>query len=76
MQPPQPGMHADADLDQAHIGFGMGLDGVAVQQDLAAAAERHARRRADDGEGRVFQRPVDLLALLDQLLDLRPQARC
>ena len=56
LQPPQAGHDADAGLDQAHVGLGMGLDGGAVQQDLAAAAERHARRRADDREGRVFQR--------------------
>ena len=66
------GDQADADLDQAHVGFGMRLDVVAVQQDLAAAAERHPRRRADHRERRVLERLVDLLAPLDDLLDLGP----
>jgi hypothetical protein len=48
------------------------LHGIAVQQDLAAAAERHAGGRADDRERRVFQRLVDLLAARDELLDLAP----
>ena len=45
------GHDADADLDEAHVGLGVGLDGGAVEQDLAAAAERHAGRRADRREG-------------------------
>ncbi len=54
LQPPQPGTSADADLDQAHIGLGMGLHGGAVQQDLAAAAERHAgRARRRRGTARI-----------------------
>ena len=43
-----------------------------MQQDLAAAAQRHAGRRRDHREGRVFQRLVGLLPGGDQLLDLAP----
>ena len=42
-------------LDQAHIGLGVRLDGGAVQQDLAAAAERHAGGGADGREGAYLQ---------------------
>ena len=49
------GQQADADLDQAHIGLGMRLHRAAMQQDLAAAAQRHARRaRRRPGTGAYF----------------------
>ncbi len=51
----------------------MRLHGVAVQEDFAAAAERHAGGRTDYRERRVFQRLVDLLAAGDEFLDLAPR---
>ena len=50
----------------------MGLHGVAMKQDLAAAAQRHPGRRADHRKGRIFQRPVGLLALRRRDFDLGP----
>ena len=38
----------DADLDQADVALGRRLHAIAVQRDLAAAAERQAGRRDDD----------------------------
>ena len=48
---------ADAGLDKPGTGLGVGDDRVAVQQDLAPAAERHPGRRADHGERGVLHRP-------------------
>ena len=46
------GHDPDADLGQADVGLGVRLDRVAVQQDLAAAAEGHARpARRPPGNG-------------------------
>ena len=45
----------DADLDQADVALGVGLHGGAVQKDLAATAQRHAGRSADDGDGATLR---------------------
>ena len=66
------GDEADAAFDEAGVELGMRLHGIGMQQHLAAAAERHAGRRSDDGKRRVFQRLVGGLAGEDQLLDLTP----
>ena len=50
----------------------MGLYGVAVQQDLAAAAQRQAGGCADHGERRELEPPVRLLAHGDQGFDQEP----
>ena len=50
----------------------MRLDRIGIEADLAAAAERHARRRRDHRERAVLELAVDLLALGDQVLDHRP----
>ena len=42
------GQQADADFDQAHVGFRRRADAVGVQADLAAAAQRQTGRRGDD----------------------------
>ena len=47
---------SDASLDQPHVGLGRGHHAVAVQAHLAAAAEREAGRRDDDGHVRVLER--------------------
>ena len=56
---------ANAHFNQAHIGFGMGLNHVAVQQNLTTAAERHPRGCADDGKRRKLEFFVYVLPLLD-----------
>ena len=50
----------------------MRLHGIAMQENLAAAAERHSGRRADHREGSVFEPPEYRLALLDELFDPGP----
>ena len=50
----------------------MGLNGVAMQQDFAAAAQGHAKRRRDNGEGRLLQRQIGFLPILDLTLDFAP----
>ena len=68
-----PGRHkTDADLYQTHIGFRMGFQRIAMQQDLAATAERHTGRRADDRKRRKLEVFVDILTLFDRLRNLWP----
>ena len=70
---PAPGRNdADAGLHQADVELGMGLDGVAVQENLAPAAERHPGRRADHREGGVLEGLVRVLPLDQHVLDHRP----
>ena len=57
------GDQADAGFDQADVGLGGGLDARAVQADFAAAAERQALRRDDDGARRVLERQIGVLEL-------------
>ena len=51
----------------------MGLDGVAVQQHLAAASERHAGRCADNGERGVTHFLEGILTAFQQPANSRPQ---
>ena len=64
---------ADADLDQAAVRLDVRLDRVAVQQDLAAAAERAARRCADDRERRPLERRVRALARAHRQVERIPR---
>ena len=66
------GDQTHAAFDQTDVGFGMRLNGIGVEADLAAPAQRHAKGRSDDGEGGVFQRLKGLLAARDQLVDFPP----
>ena len=59
-------------LDQARKGIGMRLDGIAVQQQLAAAPKRLTCERRYDREWRVFQPLHGMLSVLDRIVDLRP----
>ena len=59
------GDQADARFDQAHVGFGRGLNARAVQADFAAAAEGQALRRDDDGLARVLEGQVGVLEAAD-----------
>ena len=52
----------------------MGLHRRGVEQQFAAAAQRHAGRRGDDREGGVFHRLHRLLAVFQHALDHRPDA--
>ena len=58
------GNQADAGFHQADIGFGCGVNFRGVQADFAAAAERHALRRGDDGLRRVLDGKIHVLELL------------
>ncbi len=59
-------------LDQAHIGFARGLHAIGMQADLAATAEREARRGDDDRYLRVPQSHGGLLELPDDEVDVVP----
>ena len=65
---------ADTGLDEAGIGLGVGLHRRGVEQQFAAAAQRHARGRGDDREGSVFHRLHRLLAVFQHAFDHRPDA--
>ena len=65
---------ADADLDQADVAFGGRLHAVAVQRDLASAAERQPGRADDDRHVRVAQRLRRSLKRADHQIDLVPVA--
>ena len=64
---------ADRRLDQADVALGVRLDRVAVEEHLAAAAERQAGGSADDRERGVLQGLERALPELDGLLEERPQ---
>ncbi len=66
------GDQADAGLHQTDIRLRRGVDLRAVQDDFAAAAQRHALRRNDDGARRILQRQVDVLELPHGHVDLVP----
>ena len=73
LAPAPTGDNADADFHQAHIGFGMGLDRIAMQQDFTPSPQGHARGRADDGEGGVFERLIGLLPGFHDLFNRGPE---
>ena len=58
------GDEADADFDEADVGFRGGVYFRGVQTDFAAAAEGHALRRRDDRLRRVLDGEIDVLELL------------
>ena len=68
------GNQADADFDQAHVGFRRRLHAIAVQRNLGAAAERQAGGRRDDRHRAVTQRHGRLLERADHHVDLVPVA--
>ena len=65
---------ADADFDQPDVAFRGGLNAVAVQADLAAAAERQPGGRDDDRDVGVAQRLRRVLERADHQVDLVPVA--
>ena len=68
------GNQADADFDQADVALGRRLHAVAVQRDLAAAAERQPGGRDDDRHVGVAQRQRRALERADHQVDLVPVA--
>ena len=68
------GDQADADFDEAHVGFRRRLHAIAVQRNFRAAAERQAGRRGDDRNGAVAQRHGRLLERADHHVELVPVA--
>ena len=68
------GNETDADFHLAHVRLGCRLNAVAVNRDLAAAAERHARRRDDHrhvGEAKRLRRALEAA---NHQIDLVPVA--
>ena len=53
-------------------GFRRRLNSRAMQADFAAAAQRHALRRDDDGFRRVLDRQIRILKLLHRQMQLIP----
>ena len=71
---PARGNQSDANFDQAHVCFRARLHPVAVQRDLAAAAQRQPGGRDDDGHGRVLERHRGLLERAHHQVDFVPVA--
>ena len=69
------GDETDADLDETRVGLGRGLHRVAREAELETAAEGHAVRRGDDGDGRVLQTLGRVLVALHHRADLLPLLR-
>ena len=65
----------DGRLDEAGKGIHMRLDGIAVQQQLAAAAQRLAGECRYDREWSIFQPLHGMLSVLDRCVDLSPVRR-
>ena len=72
--PPPAGIKPDARLDQADVGLGGGEHTIAVEADLAAAAERQPGRRDDHRDVGVLQRHGRALESPDHQVDLVPVA--
>ena len=64
------GQKADADLDQAHIGLGIGVDRIGMQAEFGPAAKRHAKGCGNHRHFGVFHRHGRLLEGLDHHGDI------
>ena len=68
------GDEADAGLDEPHVQLGVRLHAVGVQRELAAAAEREAERRGDDGERRAPDRHHAVLEAVRRIASMSSHA--